>query len=264
MVYRTNGDLVKKLMANRNMLRKDLAALADVTQSTITNFFNKGASRAVIKAVAAALEVGDYRILVRDEDRGFLDASPPVAEKVPFCMFHRIGPDTQRYYEGALSSDKEVIYLSIMSHNSFEMVKANLSPETKLKVLTWNPASVEEIYGFAKHEIAGFSPLSQGAAKVKQVQDALIDWDTVAKDYPNVTVHTYDSSPTMQGVVVIDGWAMIELIPFDSDTKIRPALLLRHTEQRERDAFGFFAGRFKKLLRSARRRVAGESSPWFL
>jgi len=49
----------------------------------------------------------------------------------------------------------------------------------------------------------------------------------------------------MQGIIVRDKWAVLELIPYATHTNDRPALVL--TPERDSELFGLFVRQFERL-----------------
>ena len=222
-----------------------------------------GIKRSTYEVLASVLEVKPwYGILVPEQQAIFrrLETVPERQTSATLYLAHRNSKARDEWYERALASEGEVLYVSIMSDHSFEQFDRYLKPRTTVNVLTWMPSTALEIEGFAKH-------LRESGNKVEQVRGALRKWDA-RKDpknehyHENITVRTYESSPTMQGVIVKDDWALIELILYDSRTVMRPALLLNNREESDREAFRLFSDRFRALWDSATPRKQGERPEW--
>jgi hypothetical protein len=97
---------------------------------------------------------------------------------------------------------------------------------TRLSVLTWNP---------------NVGP---------QVKSSYAEWKKLAKKHPKVIeAKSYSSAPTMQGVIVLDDWALIELIPYRTEPDSRPAIFLSETADPE--LFKLFQSSFKMLLKNS-------------
>ncbi len=89
---------------------------------------------------------------------------------------------------------------------------------------------------------------------VFQARQAASDWCELQADYgANLEVREYCSVATMQGVIVKDKWAMIELIPYVTVTTDRPALVL--TPDTDPDVFTLLTGRFERLWADSRRLI---------
>jgi DNA-binding Xre family transcriptional regulator len=259
MPYRIRTDvLAEHLAANNNMTKKELAERVGVVQATITHATRSpGISIETITRIGQVLGMDEWRDLMYDEDCAAvrMPRAPKGSSRIPLCMLHRSTPDVRRkYYEAALGSGRKVLYLTIMSSRSFKNLKTHLNPETELDVLTWNPTTADEIRGFAKH-------LNEGDDKIRQTQNALNEWDRLKNK--NIKVYSYESAPTMQGVLVREEWMLVELIPYSTIPDLRAALLLRRAEPSEQPGFDFFSDRFEALLRSAKPRNRNERSAWF-
>ncbi len=260
MGYGIREDMLAAFLLERGISQHDLAALARVTDGTITNA-KKGRCRleTIQQIVQRGAQITDYRRWLRPEDLARLDG-PKITSGValvPLCMFHRRRPKLRdKYYRAALASGGRVLYISVMSRRSFKLLEENLSEDTQLQVLTWNPASVEEIVAFSKH-------LQEEGDKLDQTQGALEKWAKLERDQANIEVRTYESTPTMQGIVVEKQWAMIELMPYGRGPSLRPAILLRYREKAERMAFLFFADAFQSLFNASKDRKPSVRSSWF-
>ena len=252
--YRIRADVLAQEMKRagvQNYLK--LFERCGISMTTISNCIHQGCMLKTIAAIGIdGLGMADWKALLYPADRTSLDSPgiPKDAQAIPLCMFHRMATDvTEKYYAGALSSGGRVLYISIMADNSFVLVQKYLTVDTKLDVLTWTPATRKEIIGFARIESGTFpkSPAAR-AAKIKQPYNALKTWLKLASEHRNITVYTYPSAPTLQGVIVPNRWVLIELLPYGVSYKDRPALLLRYDVPAEKEAFIFFAKSFEKLL----------------
>jgi hypothetical protein len=133
----------------------------------------------------------------------------------------------EELYEASFESGGDVLYVSIMSESTLrDSMKENLQravlSRTKLRVLTWDPAvGADSVEAFRKH-------LNEKTNAQRQVEMALKNWTDLAHDFPKAIrqLRKYQSAPTMQGIVVKDRWALLELLPYGVRTRERPALLL--------------------------------------
>jgi len=167
---------------------------------------------------------------------------------VEICLRHRCHT-TERYYERAFVSGADVLYVTIMSQASIKLMPKYLeqckrTPGTRLRVLTWHgdtPSQVVEAYrrhlGEASHD---------PKRALQQVRQARDDWRALEKEYKNIlTVREYRSNPTMQGLIVSDRWAMVELLPYTTPPGERPALILNR--KAEPELFSLFKNQWEKL-----------------
>lgn len=170
---------------------------------------------------------------------------------VEVCLRHRLNAK-QQYYEQAFVSGADVLYVSLMSEGTIKAIRPHLDEcrrtNTRLRVLTWhhgsNPEAVET---FRRHlDEARHEP----SRTLRQLQQALEDWRTLEGEYKDIlTIREYRSSPTMQGVIVSERWALIELLPYATHPDQRPALLLK--PKTDPDLFALFKGQFERLWRDA-------------
>ncbi len=230
-----------------------------ISDSTISNCYSPhiGCSQKYAFAVCTALGFRPWwKGLIKEHQEIFADTEPLAGtEFVPVIMSHRSEEIGDEYYRKALASGRDVIYVSIMSEHSFPYFEEWLNPETKVSVLTWNPETTNEIRAFETH-------INEAGDHVKQTRNALDMWDRVAKSNGNVKIFTYRSTPTLQGVVVMGGWAKVELMTYATPTQLRSAILLRESEASERRMFRFMAGAFADLLKSAKKRDPGDPPDW--
>jgi hypothetical protein len=172
---------------------------------------------------------------------------------IVICLKHRLYAHDE-FYAKAFSSGRDVLYLSIMSHNTLredmrDHLESARSAKTHLRVLTWNPEDDSAIESFRKHLGEESSDPQRTTAQVHQ---ALADWKQLAAEFPDViTLREYQSSPTMQAVIVHEEWALVELIPYNAKPKERPALILRRKD--DQITFDFFCNQFEKLWKHSKR-----------
>jgi hypothetical protein len=126
----------------------------------------------------------------------------------------------------------------------------------QIRVLTWHrkiSQSVIEAYRRHLNE-----PYPKRA--VEQARRATADWRVLEKEYPqNVLVREYASIPTMQGIIVHNRWAVLELIPYATHTNDRPALIL--TPERDSELFELFNRQFELLWDHCVEPVAHDGPP---
>jgi len=165
------------------------------------------------------------------------------------CLRHRINA-REKYYEGAFHSGKNVLYLSIMSQSTLKDMRPHLEDCTKsgttLRALTWDrsvPKELIEAYRLHLNEV------QTPQAAVVQARGAARDWRMLEGEFDCLTVREFSSLPTMQGLIVKDSWALVELIPFCTATHDRPALLL--TPKTDPELFELFTQKWENLWDSA-------------
>jgi hypothetical protein len=155
----------------------------------------------------------------------------------------------QELYEASFSSGREVIYLSIMSKNTLgkmpERIRRAEASHTTVNVLTWDPnVGAQAIAAFGKH-------LAEEATAAEQTEDACATWRKLAKEHRSVIkkAGTYRSSPTMQGLVVLDDWALVEMIPYHLPPAQRPSIFL--SASLDAELFPVIQSSFQALLADA-------------
>jgi hypothetical protein len=155
----------------------------------------------------------------------------------------------EKLYEKAFESGKDVLYVSIMSKNTLDVMPKQLerakSAGTKIRALTWDPAVGRKVAeAFRKH-------LGEFEAKPSNAYDQLCNasttWKRLAAEFPSVIteVRQYDSVPTMQGYIVEGEWAVIELMPYHKKIQERPALYVPASIDAE--IFAVFDSAFNNL-----------------
>jgi hypothetical protein len=121
---------------------------------------------------------------------------------------------------------------------------------TRLRILTWDYKVHEEVIEAYRKHLR--EDEKHPERFVSQARQAALDWGEPQVDYHgNLEVREYSSVATMQGVIVKDTWAMIELIPYATVTTDRPALAL--TPKTDAELFALLAGRFERLWADSRR-----------
>jgi hypothetical protein len=171
-----------------------------------------------------------------------------LAESVSVFPLHR-RIVAEELYEASFKSAKELIYLTIMSKHSLlrmpERIRCAKDSHTILNILTWDPkAGQKTIRAFGKH-------LGEETTALQQIQEAYTEWQKLVRENPLVIKQagSYLSSPTMQGVIVLDDWALIELIPYHTAPTDRPAMFL--SASLDTHLFPLFQSAFQALLRDS-------------
>lgn len=164
---------------------------------------------------------------------------------------HRVSPTARKYYEGAFTSGKEVLYLTIMSQHTLKEIERRvqkmLAYETVIKVLTLDPdLPVEAIESIRRHLNENSDNPSE---TTHQIRRAWEHWTAIKNKYPNIEVRKYKSTPTMQGVIVMDDYALFELIPFDTPPEERPGLIV--TKKDNPEVFKLFQQKYLRLWKDA-------------
>jgi hypothetical protein len=260
MGYGIREDMLTTLLLERGITQTEFAEQAGVSGGTITNAVKGSCRLKTVQGLLQRAQVPNWPMYLRTEDKARLDSPKPPrgVALVPLCMLHRTRPKLRdEYYRAALASGRRVLYISVMSRHSFKLLEKYLANHTQLQVLTWNPVSTEEIAAYAKY-------LQEEDDKIKQTQGALEKWAELEKQRPNIEVRTYNSSPPMmQGVIVENKWAMLELTPYSKGPSRRPAILLRKGVQAERAGFDFFAEVFQRLFDDSKGCKPDVRSSWF-
>ena len=163
------------------------------------------------------------------------------------CLKHRQYA-RERYYESAFRSGRDVLYVTIMSEATLKAMETLLDTAKKsgthLRVLTWHHDTPKPVIeAFRCH--LGEHPNDPNRTET-QVRHATNDWRKIKEQYANVEVREYHSSPTMQGVIVKDRYALVELLPYRLHPFERPALVLRAF--RDRKLFDLFTQSFETLI----------------
>jgi len=146
---------------------------------------------------------------------------------------HRVSDARIEYFERAFSQDGEVFYVTIMSQssmkNDFEECLKTARHGTKIRVLTWYSANRDVVETFRLHLRENDDAPEKTFSQVGESAD---EWRRIKRDFPNLNmaIKVYESFPTMQGTIVKDKWALIELLPYHTGTKHRPGLLVTQQE----------------------------------
>lgn len=151
---------------------------------------------------------------------------PRTVSKIEHCTTipaHR--EQAKDYLPEALQREINILWLTIMSqHTTKWLARLFLEKRVKAKtirVLTLDP-NVDEavIRSFARHLN---EPPSEAVIQVKAAWNA---WCELSRDYPRLSVRAYSSSPTLQGVFLDEGEAIIEVMSFHSGPNERVGLLV--------------------------------------
>ncbi len=173
-------------------------------------------------------------------------------KSVVLCLRHRVHART-KYYEPAFAGGDDVLYVSIMSQDTLKemepLLKISEANNTRIRVLTWHHDTPSETVALFRMHLQEND--EHRARTHEQLRHATADWRALEQRYKNLTVREYRPLPTMQGIIVHDKWALIELMPHATHKNERPALVL--TPQSDADAFRLFAEQFEKLWDDAQR-----------
>lgn len=126
-----------------------------------------------------------------------------------------------------------------------ERIRRAEATHTTLNVLTLDPSvGSQAIAAFGKH-------LAEEATAAKQTEDACATWRTLAKEHRGIIKKAgiYRSSPTMQGLVVLDDWALVEMIPYHLPPAQRPSVFL--SASLDTEWFSVIQSSFQALLGDA-------------
>jgi hypothetical protein len=179
-------------------------------------------------------------------------------KRAVICLRHR--SNAEDLFEGAFTSGGDVLYITVMSQATLKTMRSRLdtckTTGTKIRVLTWyRKISESVIEAYRKHLN---EPYPERA--VEQARRATADWRVLETEYPqNVFVREYASIPTMQGIIVHDKWAVLELIPYATHPNERPALVL--TPESDSELFALFAKQFERLWDQCTEPVGADEGP---
>jgi hypothetical protein len=123
-----------------------------------------------------------------------------------------------------------------------ERIRRAEASHTTVNVLTWDPEVGEQvIQAFGNH-------LGEEATVVEQTRVACATWKNLAKEHPGTIKKAgkYLSSPTMQGFVVLDDWAVVEMIPYRTPPGERLSIFF--SAALDAEFFSMFQGAFRSLL----------------
>lgn len=161
-----------------------------------------------------------------------------------------------KFYDEAFKSGREVLYVSIMSRDTLgDTMRDNLTRAigagTQLKVLTWNPKVGQEVVEAFRKHLGEFEDDRLDA--FRQVQSASREWAKMARDFRGAIteVRVYDSVPTLQGIIVKDDWALIELLPYRTKKEERPAIFV--SARFDKDLYSLFEHQFGALWEHSKR-----------
>jgi hypothetical protein len=167
-----------------------------------------------------------------------------LAESVSVFPLHR-RIVAEELYEASFKSGKELIYVTIMSKHTLmkmpERIRYAKDSHT-INVLTWDPnVGPQATKAFGKH-------IGEERTAGKQIRQAYTEWQKLARESPAVIKRAcgYLSSPTMQGVIVLDDWALVELIPYHTAPDDRPAMFL--SASLDTSLFSLFQSAFMALM----------------
>jgi hypothetical protein len=175
-----------------------------------------------------------------------------------FIPAHRSDSESHEIWNQVINGDHpDALLVTIMSKESFKDIELALrnNPEQRrpFRVLTLDPAmNKHAIEAFGRHLSEHKSAPSEA---IPQVRNAAIRWAALAKRFPGrMVVKTYNSAPTLHGILVENDVVLVELIPYDTPKGSRPAVLIRRAD--DKDNFDLFANAFKRLWENGKDIVA--------
>ena len=170
--------------------------------------------------------------------------------------------------ESALKSGADVLLLTYMSEHTrtrveqiFDECKRMGTKLPKLRVLAWYPGESEAPIALNLDVVEAFRKTlgekeTHQEETYNQVRRALAGWRHLEKIWGKdvIEVRRYQSSPTMQGLIVKsskegESLAQIELLPYHTGPDERPALVLGLMDNPE--IFKFFQDKWDLLWRDA-------------
>jgi hypothetical protein len=207
--------------------------LAELISPVIGHFSGYALPAWVALALILVAVILAYYLGKRNQIPGTPVASFP-SERSTIALTHRHTEARQQYYQRAFLEGEEILYVTIMSESTLktdgvEGLLKTLKPNAKIRVLTWYSRHTEVIEAFRAHICEN----KQATEKtVTQLYESLNEWRGLKREFPslNFSVKVYESSPTMQGVLVRNGWALIEPLPYNTGTAARPGFILTPAE----------------------------------
>jgi hypothetical protein len=169
------------------------------------------------------------------------------SESVSLCFEHRA--NARQLFRSAFTSGTDVYLLTIKSRNVFSLLDTFLpgSTGTRLHVLTWDPGFPRSEQNASIVALHRLTPDSPSAVQVftKETLDACGEWTQRTTKWNNISIGVYGSTPTLEGYLVKDRWAVVEPMPFGVPTESRAALILM--ADKHPNAFAFFQKAFLDL-----------------
>jgi hypothetical protein len=177
------------------------------------------------------------------------------SEMVNLCFERR--RNAMGLFRSAFKSDTDVYLLTIKSRNVFALIDALLPgfpSGSRLNVLTWDPGDPRSEENPSIKALIGLTPDEPTTLKTftEEVLNAPGLWDKRRKNWKNlkIEIRQYRSTPTLEGVLVKDRWALVELMPFGVPTELRAGLILK--ADKDPKAFMYFQKTFMDLWDSNR------------
>jgi hypothetical protein len=173
----------------------------------------------------------------------------PGTEPITLCLNHRL--HTREQFKAAFANGRDLLFVTIMTQHTLKwmepLFQVAAAKNARIRVLTWDPAvPPSAIEAFRLHLNENEHDHRRTVQQVKQASEG---WDALSAKYSNIEVRRYRSSPTMQGLIVGDELAMIELLPYSTAPDDRPALIL--SRGLNPDAFALLRESFERLWRNA-------------
>jgi len=153
----------------------------------------------------------------------------------------------------AFTSNRDVTLVTVKSLHTRnrlkEMLEKGKVSVRSLRILTLNPDMPPPIFD-ALAEL-----LNEPAANCKtDCREAYETFRDLAAKYEFVSVQRYDSLPTIQGVIVADEYAFVELLTYHSNPDERTALMILMKDSPS--SYKLIAERFDRLWQDTKRKSA--------
>jgi hypothetical protein len=153
----------------------------------------------------------------------------------------------EEFLFNALQQPNRILFLTVMSKHTINEINS-LDMEGKLKfkelrVLTLKPREkVDQIC-----EVLSFHLNEKPPQNILlQINQAWLEWKLIQNKYPKrIILNSYDSIPSMQGFIVKDQYALVEMLTFHSNPDERAAILA--TKDKNQEIFKLFSSSIEKL-----------------
>lgn len=155
----------------------------------------------------------------------------------------------EEFLFNAIQQPNNILLITIMSKHTINEIKSMASEGKfkvkKLRVLTFKHREKNDAISKSLSIHLNERPAE---AVSLQVNSSLNEWKEFQKNNSNkIILREYDSIPTMQGFIVKDQYALIELLTFHSNPNERAAILAKKDKNPE--LFKLFSSSFEKLWR---------------
>lgn len=188
------------------------------------------------------LQISVYKLFL-DPPQSFCSNDNP-NEKRLILLKHRQYGD-QFLFDVLQQPDKEILYITIMSYHTLTKIRERFRDKLlvkNLRVLTFRRRNQKD--DISKAMSTHFK--EDEDVVVSLINKAWETWTNLKKVNPNILqLKEYSSIPTMQGFIVKDEYALIELLTYRSNTEDRAAILVRKDNNKE--LFDLFSSSFEKL-----------------